>query len=184
MTVYIGIGSNIDPEANIPAAVRRLGGVTTITGLSTFYLTEPIGNSTTPAFINGVIRIETDIPPRELKFDVLRSIENALGRIRTEDKYIPRSIDLDIIVYGDLVVSESDLVIPDPDIYTREFVAVPLAELDNGLILPDTGKCISDIARSMQGTSMRPLESFTLALRKEILHEPGANSSPNQGTAC
>jgi 2-amino-4-hydroxy-6-hydroxymethyldihydropteridine diphosphokinase len=166
--VYVGIGSNIDPERNIRAALKMLQTRASIVALSTFYQTPAVGNSNSPDFINGVALIETDIPARELKFEALQSIEKDLGRVRTDDKCSPRTIDLDIMIYGDAVIDEPDLIIPAPDIYTRAFAAAPIAELDTNLVLPESGDRILDIARSLSTDSMRPLLDFTAALRKEI----------------
>ena len=170
-TAYIGFGSNIDPEQNIPSAIRMLSRHVNILAISTIYLTEPLGDADSPQFYNGVLKIKTSVQPRQLKFEVLRKIENAHGRTRTRDKYAPRSIDLDIIVYEDLVVCEPDLVIPDPDIYDRVFIAVPLLELSPEMILPDTGMRLADIAKTLHADTMTPLAEFTAALRKEIIDE-------------
>ncbi len=81
--VYIAVGSNIEPEENIPKALRMLARQVCITGVSTFYRTPAVDSLSSPDFINGVVRAETEIPPRELKFGVLRPIESALGRRRS-----------------------------------------------------------------------------------------------------
>ena len=167
-TAYIGIGSNISPEANVCAAIRLLKESVRVVKISTFYCTEPLGSNESEPFYNGIVEIETGITPRELKFDVLRNIEQTLGRIRCSDKYAPRTIDLDIIVYGDTVVSEPDLTIPDPDIAERQFITVPLFELAPDLVLPDSGLRLADIVKSMQTDSMVPMIEFTHALREEI----------------
>ena len=73
----------------------------TITAISNFYKTSPVGGRNQPDFINGVVKIQTDRSPRQLKFDILRKIEEKLGRVRSEDKYAPRTIDLDMILYGE-----------------------------------------------------------------------------------
>lgn len=170
-TVYIGVGSNIDPEANIPAAIGLLAKRVKVVGLSTFVRTSPIGCPDSPGFINGVVAIETDIPPRDLKHNLLRGIENSLGRVRTADKFAPRTIDLDIIIYGESVIAEPGLTIPDPDVFTRTFVASPLAELAPGLIVPGSGKRVDEVAALLKDESMTPLDEFTAALRKEVVDE-------------
>jgi 2-amino-4-hydroxy-6-hydroxymethyldihydropteridine diphosphokinase len=165
--VYIGIGSNIDPEANIPAALRLLSRSVRVVAVSTFYRTEPIG-AFGPPFINGAIAIETDISPRKLNYDVLRKIESDLGRQRSEDKCSPRTIDLDIIVYGELQIHEPDMRLPDPDILTRAFVAQPLFELDPEMIVPELGIRLADVVTSLPVDAMQPLTEFTSAMREEF----------------
>jgi len=127
---FIAVGSNIEPEHHIRLALEQLARHVTITGLSTFYRTPPLHRPEQPTFINGVVRIETAIPARALKFEVLRTVESRLGRVRTVDKYAPRTIDLDIVLYGSQVIAEPDLRIPDPDLRARPFLAVPLLELE------------------------------------------------------
>ena len=171
MTVYIGIGSNVDPERNIIAALRLLKERVRVIAVSSFYLTEPLGSPGAPRFYNGAIKIETDTNPRELKFGVLRHIEKTLGRTRTEDRYAPRTIDLDILLYGDLVAREPDLMIPDPDIPVRPFLAVPLLELQTDLVLPDSGRRLKDVVDLLPAGSLKPLTEFTRNLREELENE-------------
>lgn len=167
-TAYIGIGSNIDPERNVRATIRLLRESTRIVNISTVYCTEPVGSPELEPFYNGVVEIETDTSPRELKFAVLRNIEQTLGRTRSSDKYAPRTVDLDIIVYGDAVISEPDLIIPDPEIAARAFIAVPLFELAPDLLLPGSGLRLADVVKTLRTDSMVPLTEFTRALREEI----------------
>ncbi len=166
--VFIGIGSNIDPLANISLALRLLSKCARMTGVSTFYETAPIGSPESPKFVNGVVRVETRIRPRKLKFNVLRWLEVSMGRERTSDKCAPRPIDLDILVYGNLFINEPGLVIPDPDIRNRAFVARGLYELCPGLRLSDDGESIAAIADRLDTGGMRELMDFTQELRREL----------------
>ena len=166
--VFIAVGSNIKPAENVRAAIRLLGREVRLKAVSTIYCTEPEGRPDQPLFYNGVVEVDTDLPPEELKCDVLKPIEEALGRTRCKDQYAPRTIDLDIAIYGDLVIEENDLIIPDPLIERRAFLAVPLYELAPDLILPDSGMPIRDIANAYAGHSMKPLLEYTEMLRKEI----------------
>ena len=175
-TAYLGIGSNVDPEKNIPLALKMLGGFVRLTGISTFYLTQPVGASDNPPFYNGAARIETDIAPRALKFDVLRKIEDDLGRVRTGDRCAPRTIDLDIVLYDNVVLREPGLVLPDPDIVTRVFLATPLLELNPDLVLPG-GLKLAEIARSLPTDAMTPLRDFTERLKLELTNELGADTA-------
>lgn len=165
---YVAVGSNIDPQGNILAALELLHSQARITGVSTFYRTEPLGSSGQDDFLNGVWGIVTALGPREVKFGVLRQIEDRLGRIRSQDKYGPRTIDLDLVLYGQAVVDEPDLRLPAPDI-TRPFVAIPLLELAPNLVLPDTHQRLSSLAcsqRRNQGMTAAP--DVTRALRDRL----------------
>jgi len=169
--VYISVGSNIEPLVNVVAAIEALSTRIEITGVSTFYESPAIDSFGKPSgqatFVNGVVRARTDIPPRELKFGVLRAIEEELGRVRTSDKFAPRTVDLDIIVYGDQIVSDSDLVIPDFDIATRPFLAVPLLELEPDIRLPGSDVNLRDAAYEMDKHLLTPLVEFSRRLREE-----------------
>ena len=166
--VFIAVGSNIDPEANIPKALSLLAEHVPIVAVSNFYQSEPFGTDGA-SYYNGVIEIDTNLPPRELKFNILRNIESALGRIRGTDKYAPRTIDLDICVYNDLVVDESDLIVPDRDIIQRPFIAVPLYELVPDLAVPITNMNLSDIVNSMSTSDLVELVDFTQQLKREYI---------------
>jgi 2-amino-4-hydroxy-6-hydroxymethyldihydropteridine diphosphokinase len=170
--VYIGVGSNIEPEINIPKALRILAEVTPIMAISTFYRTPPMGSPDSPEFYNGVVAVDSRLDLRDLQFGVLRQIESALGRVRSADPNAPRTIDLDIEVCEDEIIKKgSDLVIPDPNIVKRPFLALPLLELDPEIMLPELGK-LAELARNMDCESMTPLEDFTKQLRQEMKLEP------------
>jgi 2-amino-4-hydroxy-6-hydroxymethyldihydropteridine diphosphokinase len=169
-TAFVGVGSNLSPEANIPAAQRRLAERVRVTGVSTFYRTPPVGAPGTPPFVNGVWRIETELGPRALKGEVLRTIEAELGRRRTEDRYAPRPIDLDVLVHGDAVLDEEGLRVPDPDVRRRPFVAFPLWELAPDLVLPDDGRRLAEVVAGMSREGMEPLGELTRLLRVEVKH--------------
>ncbi len=166
---FVSIGSNIEPEKNVRSALRLLARHATIRAVSTVYLTEPVGPPGQPSYYNCVLEIDTDLPPLALKKDVLRRIEAELGRARTGDRYAPRSIDLDLILYDEVVAATVELVLPDPDIVQRPFLAAGIAELAPGLILPGTRTVISDVAARLSNAGMKPLAAYTSLLRKEIL---------------
>lgn len=166
--VFIAVGSNIDPERSIPAALNRLQEDIEVTAVSTHYRTRPLGRPEQPPFVNGVWQAATALEPRVLKHDVLRPIEASLGRVRTGDRYAARPIDLDIALYGDVVVDEEDLVIPDPDIRQRPFLAVPLLELSPELRMPDTGERLASLPVAQQTDGLDPLAELTQLLRRRI----------------
>jgi 2-amino-4-hydroxy-6-hydroxymethyldihydropteridine diphosphokinase len=165
---FIGIGSNIAPEKNIREALHLLATSASIMSISTFYREPAIDRPSEPDFYNGVVAIDTDLPPTTLKLKLLRKIEAALGRRRSADKYASRTIDLDLLVYGDLVVSSKQLTLPDPDILTRAFVAVPLCEIAPELLLPGLGVPIREVADRLPKKSMQPLSEFTRTLQNEF----------------
>ena len=166
--VFIGVGSNIDPAPNIRKALALLDSAAPILNLSTFYITEPECRPGQPRFYNGALEIETDLHPRALKFDLLRNIETDLGRIRTADAHAPRTIDLDILVHKELVIREEDLVIPDPQIKERPFIALPLHELAPELVLPGSGVSLAGFAARFENHGMTPLVEFTDTLRMSL----------------
>ena len=165
---FISIGSNINPSANVESALRTLAKKVHITAVSTVYASKAEGRPGQPDFYNCVAEIETDLNPTDLKYNVLRPIEAELGRRRTPDKYAPRTIDLDLILYGNLVLNTQELVLPDPEIPHRPFIALPLAALDSGLIIPGINMPISQIAAVSQEEQIRPLTSYTEYLRHTI----------------
>lgn len=165
---FIGVGSNIQPERNVTDALAHLSKHVDITGISSFCKTTPLLRKNQEEYLNGVWQISTSIPPRELKFGVLRTIERALHRNRESDKYASRTIDLDLLLFGDLVIHEENLIIPDPDIYRRSFIAFPLSELNPDLIMPDTKKPLIDILRELSKDNMIPDLIFTENLRKMV----------------
>ncbi|MBI5947402.1 MAG: 2-amino-4-hydroxy-6-hydroxymethyldihydropteridine diphosphokinase [Chloroflexi bacterium] len=171
MTVaYVGVGSNIEPERNVREALRRLARRVRVTGVSTFYRTVPLGAPGTPAFVNGVWCIETALDAFGLRRDVLRGIEEELGRRRTGDRNAPRPIDLDVLLYGELVVEEGGLRLPDPGIRTRAFVGYPLLELAPELVLPGDGRRLAEVVGGMTREGMEPLGVLTEELRREVEH--------------
>jgi 2-amino-4-hydroxy-6-hydroxymethyldihydropteridine diphosphokinase len=165
---FVSVGSNIDPAANTEQALRLLGCETRITNISTVYETEAEGRPEQPRYYNCVAEIDTTLPPRDLKLHVLRKIEKKLGRKRGSDKFAARTIDLDLVLYDELVLAAEALTLPDPDITRRPFLAIPLHELAPALVLPGSGVRIAEVARAMTPHHMMPLEDYTKLLRKEI----------------
>ena len=168
---FVGIGSNIDPMENVSCAIRLLNRQVPIVAISTFYRTEPLGPTGSPSFINGVIEIETEVPARDLKYGLLRPIEKELGRHRSSDRNAPRTIDLDLLVYGEQSIRSEELVLPDPEIAQRSFLAIPLCELAPDLIPPGFGRTVREIADLFGVAQLERLDDFTDAIRKDILDE-------------
>jgi 2-amino-4-hydroxy-6-hydroxymethyldihydropteridine diphosphokinase len=125
---FIAFGSNLgERKKNISRALSLLSSKCTILKTSTIIETEPVGITNQPQFLNGVVKVETSLEPREL-LEFLLSIEKKLGRERTL-KNGPRIIDLDILLYGDVMVNEPGLTIPHPRMEERDFVMIPLKEV-------------------------------------------------------
>lgn len=165
---FIGIGSNIEPESNVRAAIRNLARHTHLVGVSTVYCTDALDRPEQPSYFNCVAEIETDALPAQVKHAILRLIEDELGRKRTQDKYAPRTIDLDLLVYGDLAMDDGDIRLPDPDIFERPFLAIPLFELAPDLVLAGAGLRVGDIAAAMAQDGLKPLQDYSRLLNDEV----------------
>jgi 2-amino-4-hydroxy-6-hydroxymethyldihydropteridine diphosphokinase len=141
--VYVGIGSNLgDREFLIRKAVESLRQLpqTNVSGVSSLYDTEPVGETEQPPFLNAVAWIETELLPRELLWQMLL-IEKRMGRVRSK-RWGPRSIDLDLLFYDDELIDEPDLQVPHPEAHRRGFVLYPLLELDPNFRHPVTGETV------------------------------------------
>ena len=137
---YVGVGANLgDRRATIEEAIALLEGVVATSELRE---TDPVGVTDQPAFLNGAVAIETDLLPREL-LDQLLAVERRLGRERRE-RWGPRTIDLDLLLYGDQTIDEPGLTVPHPRLPERRFALEPLAELDPELLVPGRGR-VSDL---------------------------------------
>jgi 2-amino-4-hydroxy-6-hydroxymethyldihydropteridine diphosphokinase len=165
--VFVGVGSNIEPEENVRRALGLLAREVRVRAVSTFYRTPAIGDSGGPPFLDGVVEVSTTLPPRALKLDVLRRIEAQLGRRRGADRYAPRTIDLDLLLYGDRVETDG-LVLPDPDIAARPFLALALFELAPALVLPGGGRALRDVVAGFVDARMEPLGPLSESLRREL----------------
>lgn len=167
---FVSAGSNIEAEKNMRQALRLLVNDVRVRAVSTVYLTEPIGPPGRPPYYNCVIQIETALPPLVLKCHVLDRIEGELGRARSSDRYAPRTIDLDLILYDSVVLAEKELTLPDPDILRRPFLIAALRELAPDLVLPGTAVSIAEASKSVHFDTMKPLAAYTDTLRKELGH--------------
>ncbi len=141
MKAWIGLGSNLgERESMIRMALDDLARLpdTTLLRASSLYDTEPVGETEQPNFLNAVAEIETELSPRQLLWNLLL-IERRLGRVRTR-RWAPRTIDLDLLLYGAEVLDEPGLRVPHPEMVQRSFVLVPLVELEPLLVHPETGE--------------------------------------------
>jgi len=138
---FVGLGSNLgDREAQIRLALEELEKVpgTLVARASSLYDTEPVGEVEQPNFLNAVAQLDTELTARQLLWNLLL-IERRLGRVRSS-RWGPRTIDLDLLLFGELVVDEPDLQVPHPELTKRSFVLVPLVELEPQLVHPATGQ--------------------------------------------
>lgn len=138
---YVGLGANLgDRERTVRAAVDALAvedGIEVV-AVSALRETEPVGVGEQPRFINGAVALDTTLPAREL-LDRLLTVEQRFGRIRAAGEHGPRTLDLDLLLYGDDVIDEPGLTLPHPRLHERRFVLEPLAELAPALVVPGRG---------------------------------------------
>ena len=138
---YVGLGANLgDRERTLHAAVDALAaqeGIEVV-AVSTLRETEPVGVGEQPLYLNGVAALATTLTAREL-LDRLLAVEQRFGRVRVPDEHGPRTLDLDLLLYGDEVIDEPELQVPHPRLHERRFVLEPLAELAPGLVVPGRG---------------------------------------------
>jgi 2-amino-4-hydroxy-6-hydroxymethyldihydropteridine diphosphokinase len=155
---YVGLGANLgDREGALRAALAALDATAGIevVAVSMFRETDPVDYLYQPRFLNGAAALDTTLSPREL-LDALLEVERSLGRTREGPRFGPRTIDLDLLLYGDESFDEPGLTVPHPRLHERAFALEPLAELDPGLVVPGHG----------------PLET----LRGKLSAQPGVGS--------
>jgi 2-amino-4-hydroxy-6-hydroxymethyldihydropteridine diphosphokinase len=143
--VYIGLGTNLgDRAAMLRAALEQIE----VAGVSPVHETEPVGITDQPRFLNAAAAVETELPPRDV-LDRLLGIERRLGRTRDGPRFGPRTIDLDLLLYGNERIDEPGLEVPHPRLHERLFALEPLLELDPQLELPGRGP-LYEIVRGLQ----------------------------------
>ncbi|MDV7104447.1 2-amino-4-hydroxy-6-hydroxymethyldihydropteridine diphosphokinase [Vibrio sp. TH_r3] len=155
-TVYIAIGSNLnDPVTQTKNAIKALKSLPKSQFLtaSSLYSSIPMGPQQQPDYINAVVAIRTELPPITL-LDATQAIELEHGRVRKKERWGPRTLDLDILLYGSEIINSERLVIPHYGIKKREFVLYPLAEIAPNLIFPD-GEVLSNLLTIVDKNGLR-----------------------------
>jgi 2-amino-4-hydroxy-6-hydroxymethyldihydropteridine diphosphokinase len=156
--VYLGLGANMgDREASLRAALDQLDAPDLrLRRVSGFYETEPIGFRDQPWFLNLAAEFETDLLPEQV-LHRMQKVESEMGRVRTIANG-PRTIDIDILLFGDAVVTTGELEIPHPRYRERRFTLAPLAELNPDLTDPVTGRTMGEMLAGLSGQSIRKIE--------------------------
>jgi 2-amino-4-hydroxy-6-hydroxymethyldihydropteridine diphosphokinase len=144
---YLSLGSNIAPERNLPAAVKALGRYGKVVRVSRVWESTPVGFAGQANFLNAAVLLETNLLAAELHDIAIAAIEHELGRVRDpRNRNAPRTMDIDISLYNRDRLQLGRRRIPDPDILTRAFVAVPLSELDPTYVHPEVERTLAEIA--------------------------------------
>lgn len=144
---YLSLGSNINPEQNLRAAIQQLANYGTIQAISSLWETAPVGYPDQANYFNAALILETALSAQQLREEAIETIEQALHRVRTSNPNAPRTMDIDIVLFNQDVLAFGKRQIPHPDILTRAFVTVPLAEIAPDYLHPVTGTRLADIAQ-------------------------------------
>lgn len=159
VTAYIGLGSNLgDPAANLHSAVDQIAALDTVElrAVSRFYASKPMGPQDQPDYVNAVICVRTSLDAHAL-LQALFAVERAHGRVRDVSlRWGPRTLDLDLLLYGAEVIETADLHVPHPGIYERSFVLLPLADITPNFLFPN-GQSLHDCLQTLPCGDLHPL---------------------------
>jgi 2-amino-4-hydroxy-6-hydroxymethyldihydropteridine diphosphokinase len=160
---YLSLGSNIQPERNLPAAIAALAAYGTIAGASGVWESEPVGDPHQANFLNAAVLLETNLTAQSLKQDAIAGIERRLGRVRDpRNRNAARTIDIDVALFNRDVLRVGGSAIPDPEIIERPYLAVPLAELDADYRHPTDGRTLREIAQGLSPNGLIPRPDVAL----------------------
>ena len=162
--VYIGLGSNLaEPLRQLQAALAAIAELphSQLVTTSSFYASDPLGPPDQPRYVNAVAALDTELAPLEL-LDALQRIEQEQGRVRKAERWGPRTLDLDILLFGERVLHDERLTVPHYHMHARAFVLYPLAELAPGLQLPD-GRALTDLLAACPFTGLERIAEAPLA---------------------
>jgi 2-amino-4-hydroxy-6-hydroxymethyldihydropteridine diphosphokinase len=163
MRAYVGVGSNLgDRWANLALAVRALRAAPRVSVLraSRVWETEPIGPPQ-PRYLNAALEVEA-IGPAGALLALLQEIEGAAGRRREGPRWSARTLDLDLLLFGDEVIREPTLVVPHPQLVARRFVLAPLAELCPDRVVPGTGRTVAELLALVAPGGVAPAGLYPL----------------------
>lgn len=166
VSAYIGLGSNLtDPSAQVRSGIAALARLaqTHLEACSSLYRTAPVGTRQQPDFINAVCHVRTRLAPMALMQNLLE-IEGLHGRVREGDKGGPRTLDLDLLLYGSEAIQNANLTVPHPRLHERAFVLYPLFELEPDLVIPEHG-AVRDLLAGCVGQHIQKLDA-----ESDILH--------------
>ncbi|HXT19246.1 MAG TPA: 2-amino-4-hydroxy-6-hydroxymethyldihydropteridine diphosphokinase [Thermoanaerobaculia bacterium] len=150
MEVIVGLGSNVEPERNLPAAVRRLAAVAELVAVSSAWATTPVGPPGQLPFVNAAVRLRTALPIERVKAELLRPIEAALGRVRGADRFAPRPIDLDLVAHR-AATAAGRAEVADLDLLRHAHVALPASEVAPEWLVTPTGERLAELATRLVG---------------------------------
>lgn len=156
--VYIGLGSNLEtPRQQLHSALHALAGLpqSQLVGQSSLYASDPLGPADQPRYVNAVAALDTDLQPWAL-LDALQRIEQEQGRVRKAERWGPRTLDLDILLFGERRIDDERLTVPHYHMHARPFVLYPLAELAPELVLPD-GRTLHELLAACPFTGLERL---------------------------
>lgn len=146
---YIGLGGNLDhPAERLLAARRQIGEIPGVreVAFSSLYRSTPMGPSDQPDYVNAVMAVETSLAPFDL-LQELQAVETAFGRVRLGERWGPRTLDLDVLLYGAEIIETERLTVPHPGLAEREFVLYPLLEIAPDLVIPGKGS-VAELVRN------------------------------------
>jgi 2-amino-4-hydroxy-6-hydroxymethyldihydropteridine diphosphokinase len=159
---WLVLGSNIEPERNMPRAAAAIAAEETLLGVSSVWQSPPADGSNQPDYWNAAVLIRTAKSPAELYSELIAPVESELGRVRGADAFAPRTMDIDLALFDDRVEEFAGRRVPHPDILRRAYFALPLAELSPEMKHPETGEPLHAIADRLRDGSIRRREDIRL----------------------